>query len=270
MAGSSGGVKSPHSDTPSAEKQQTKKSKSTQVRTMTHKEAATGIKMAIIHKRHPDMTLYQSQADIIQDKVSDLVEVHPVDEAPPQFLHSRYAQGIVTTTCANESTKIWLMQTVESLGELWEGMELKVVEFRDLPKSTRVLVRVPGIMEATKVLTRLKIQNTGLNTADWAVMSRKVVGREQTLSKNNIPVMEHPPYSPHLASCDFFLFPKIKSALKETRFESVDAVKAKATQLLKSITRDDLQHCFQQWKIRMKRCRNRGMDYIEGDNISFD
>jgi hypothetical protein len=49
----------------------------------------------------------------------------------------------------------------------------------------------------------------------------------------------------------------------------VDAVKAKPTQLLKSITQDDLQHCFQQWKIRMERCRDRGGDYIEGDNISI-
>ena len=89
------------------------------------------------------------------------------------------------------------------------------------------------------------------------------------LAKNNIPVMEHPPYSPHLAPCDFFLFPKIKSALKGTRFESVDAAKAKATQLLNSLTQDDLQHCFQQWKIRMERCRDGGGDYIEGDNISI-
>ena len=81
--------------------------------------------------------------------------------------------------------------------------------------------------------------------------------------------MEHPPYSPDLAPCDFFLFPKIKSALKGTRLESVDAVKAKATQLLNSLTLDDLQHCFQQWKIRMERCRDRGGDYIEGDNISI-
>ena len=72
------------------------------------------------------------------------------------------------------------------------------------------------------------------------------------LAKNNIPVMEHPPYSPDLAPSYFFLFPKIKSALKGTRFESVDAVKAKATQLLNSITQDDLQHCFEQRKIRME------------------
>ena len=89
------------------------------------------------------------------------------------------------------------------------------------------------------------------------------------LVKNNIPVMEHPPYSPDLAPCDFFLFPKIKSALKGTRFESVDAVKAKATQLLNSLTQDDLQHCFQKWKICMEQCGDRGGDYIEGDNISI-
>ena len=89
------------------------------------------------------------------------------------------------------------------------------------------------------------------------------------LAKNNIPVMEYPPYSPDLAPCDFFLFPKIKSALKGTRFESVDAVKAKATQFLNSLRQNDLQHCFQQWKIRMERCRDRGGDYIEGDNISI-
>jgi len=84
----------------------------------------------------------------------------------------------------------------------------------------------------------------------------------------NIPVMEHPTYSPELAPCDFFL-PKIKSALKGNRFQSVDAVKAKATQLLNRITQHDLQHCFQQWKIRMDRCRDRIVDYIEGSNISI-
>jgi len=66
----------------------------------------------------------------------------------------------------------------------------------------------------------------------------------------------------------FFLFPKIKSALEGTRFESVDAVKAKATERTNKLSEDDLQHCFQQWKICMERCRDRGGENIEGDNIS--
>jgi hypothetical protein len=64
------------------------------------------------------------------------------------------------------------------------------------------------------------------------------------------------------------LSPKIKSALKGTRFEEVDAVKAKATDLMNKLSEDELQHCFQQWKIRMGRCRDRGGEHIEGDNIS--
>ena len=54
-----------------------------------------------------------------------------------------------------------------------------------------------------------------------------------------------------------------------TRFKSVDAVKAKMTELMNKLSEDDLQHCFQQWKICIKRCRDRGGEYIEGDNISI-
>jgi len=55
------------------------------------------------------------------------------------------------------------------------------------------------------------------------------------LTKHKIAVLQHPPYSPDPAPCDFFLFPKIKSALKGTRFESVYAVKAKATELMNKL-----------------------------------
>jgi transposase len=54
---------------------------------------------------------------------------------------------------------------------------------------------------------------------------------KQFLANKNITVMEHPPYSPDLAPCDFYLFPKIKSVLKGTYFLSVD-VKVKTTEIL--------------------------------------
>jgi hypothetical protein len=38
-------------------------------------------------------------------------------------------------------------------------------------------------------------------------------------------VLEQPPCSPDLAPCDFYLCPKLKSALKGTHFQSVDEVK---------------------------------------------
>jgi hypothetical protein len=38
------------------------------------------------------------------------------------------------------------------------------------------------------------------------------------LAKLGIPVLSHPPYSPHLAPAEMFLFPKFKIAMTGTRF----------------------------------------------------
>lgn len=50
-------------------------------------------------------------------------------------------------------------------------------------------------------------------------------------------MLEHPPYPPDLAPCEFYLFPQIKSALKGTNFESLEVVKHKSAELPKAITK---------------------------------
>ena len=45
------------------------------------------------------------------------------------------------------------------------------------------------------------------------------------LAKNNIAVVDQPPYSPDLASCDFFLFPKLKGTIKGIRFNDVEDIR---------------------------------------------
>jgi hypothetical protein len=182
--GSSARVKRPHSDssTPSLDKQQPKRPRSSQVQTGTFKEAVTGIKTAIIHGRHPEIKLDQTQVNTTQIKLLNAVDGTPLGETPPQFLYSKFAQGIFWITCANEHSKVWLMWTISELGELSDGAELTVVDSKNLPKRPRVLVRIPDTYEVTTIMTRLKIQNPELNTRDWSVMSRKVTEREQTLA----------------------------------------------------------------------------------------
>ena len=51
------------------------------------------------------------------------------------------------------------------------------------------------------------------------------LGIRKFLAKNNIAVLEQPPYSPDLAPCDFFLFPKLKEVIKGTRFQDSEAIK---------------------------------------------
>jgi len=46
----------------------------------------------------------------------------------------------------------------------------------------------------------------------------------QFLAKNNMTVIPHPPYSPNLAPCDFFLFPKLKLRMKGQTFDTTEEI----------------------------------------------
>jgi hypothetical protein len=83
------------------------------------KEIVTGFKMAIIHRRHPEVKLDHTQVELIQAKLLTVVVEIALGEIPPQLLHTKFAQGIFWITCANEPSKAWIMRTIGELGELW-------------------------------------------------------------------------------------------------------------------------------------------------------
>jgi hypothetical protein len=62
------------------------------VQTETYKEAVVGIKVAIMHRLHPDVNLDQAQIDTIQEKLLQAIDANPLEKAPPQFLYSKFAQ----------------------------------------------------------------------------------------------------------------------------------------------------------------------------------
>jgi hypothetical protein len=79
--------------------------------------------------------------------------------------------------------------------------------------------------------------------------------------------MDHPPYSPDLAPCDFYLFPKVKNIMRGEHFVDVDTIKRETMQVLKELTKEDMQHCFQEWKQCWTKCILSGGEYFEGDYI---
>ena len=48
---------------------------------------------------------------------------------------------------------------------------------------------------------------------------------QQFLAKHSTARLHQPPYSPDLAPCDFFLFPRLKKVLKGHRFEATEDIK---------------------------------------------
>jgi len=68
---------------------------------------------------------------------------------------------------------------------------------------------------------------------------------QQFLAKNNMTVIPHPPYSPDLAPCDFFLFPRMKGQMKGKYLVDVSEVKKKILEVLNIII-EEFHKCFQQ------------------------
>lgn len=52
-------------------------------------------------------------------------------------------------------------------------------------------------------------------------------------------------FSPDLAPCDCFLFPKIKLHLRQRRFDFVEEIQAESEDVLNTLTSVDFRHCLQ-------------------------
>ncbi|UYV74922.1 hypothetical protein LAZ67_12001810 [Cordylochernes scorpioides] len=83
------------------------------------------------------------------------------------------------------------------------------------------------------------------------------------LARSNTPVIPHPPYSPDLAPCDFFLFPRLKREMKGKHWETVENIQHHVTTFLRSIPVEEFQGAFQSWQTRLRKCIDAGGMYFE-------
>jgi len=78
-------------------------------------------------------------------------------------------------------------------------------------------------------------------------------------------VIPHPPYSPDLAPCDFFLFSKMKLKLKGRQFDTIEKIQAESQRVLDTLIEKDFQEASQKLRRRWDRCLHVGGNYFEGD-----
>jgi hypothetical protein len=78
-------------------------------------------------------------------------------------------------------------------------------------------------------------------------------------------VIPHPPYSPDVAPCYFFLYPKMKLKLKGCRFDTTEEIQAESQRVLDNVTEKDFQEAFQKWRRQWDRLLHAGGNYFEGD-----
>lgn len=83
------------------------------------------------------------------------------------------------------------------------------------------------------------------------------------LARNQVCVLNHPPYSPDLAPCDFSLFPKLKFKLKGCFFDDISTIQTASTRALEAIPINELEHAFESLLNRCNKCIESGGEYFE-------
>jgi len=74
------------------------------------------------------------------------------------------------------------------------------------------------------------------------------------LANKNVTTLQHNQHSHNLVPTDFYLFPRLKSALKERRFCDVADIIKNAEEELKRLSQNGFQECMQQFYSRWKEC----------------
>ena len=59
------------------------------------------------------------------------------------------------------------------------------------------------------------------------------------LASEKVKVLNHPPYSPDLSPCDFFLFPRLKKMLSGNKYTSRSSLGSAIYQCLQQIPKED-------------------------------
>jgi hypothetical protein len=86
------------------------------------------------------------------------------------------------------------------------------------------------------------------------------------LAKHSIPMVP-PSALPNLTPCDFFLFPRLKSTLKEKWFQDVAEIKLNTMRQLHAIPKQAYQTCIEKWKDPWNHCIQFSGSYFKGDNF---
>ena len=83
------------------------------------------------------------------------------------------------------------------------------------------------------------------------------------LHQSGVQLVPHPPYSPDLSPCDFFLFPKVKRLLKGKRFPNADSAVDAFRDAVQQLSVEDWSACFSDWFHRMNSCMRVDGEYFE-------
>ena len=84
------------------------------------------------------------------------------------------------------------------------------------------------------------------------------------LAFEKVKVLNHPPYSPNLSPCDFFLFPRLKKMHSGNKYTSRSSFGSAIYQCPQQIPKEDYLSAFRDWVKRLQKCVSVKGEYFQG------
>ena len=124
-------------------------------------------------------------------------------------------------------------------------------------QSRKVVLSLESFTEKVFLLNLLiSIRNAGCAlvsaASNYSMIHTYIPAHKSTIvqeyqKESGLDVLDHPPYSPDLYPCDFWLFQRLKEMLAGHRFESRCGIGSAVYQCLQHIPKEDYRAAFRKW-----------------------
>lgn len=137
--------------------------------------AAAGTKVAILPESYPRETLSMDQQTALEQAlIASMLKAGERYRGTLAFQNIRFRNGLVIVTCGDDGAVGWLQEQAPVL-EQWAGPKLKTATGGEIPSGAVISIHFPRSagVEGKDLLQLLQMQNKGLSTDHWRVLSRK-------------------------------------------------------------------------------------------------
>jgi histone-lysine N-methyltransferase SETMAR len=115
-------------------------------------------------------------------------------------------------------------------------------------------VVLPQLSAALEERRPQRLSNSRIAVLHDNASSHGTLQVRTVLQQNKLSVISHPPYSPDLSPCDFWLFPLLTERLAGQNFARVQDLAKAVNSELRSIPSSEFAAAFQKWIHRLERC----------------
>lgn len=123
---------------------------------------------------------------------------------------------------------------------------------------------LPRVLQSVAATRPQRLRDGRIHIHHDNASSHTAAKTRDFITENCLKPVAHPPYSPDLAPCDFWAFPKLTERMAGCNFSREQDLARRINQELKSIPLPEYAEMFQAWIRRHRRCVEVRGEYIEG------